>query len=131
VHHCVELVTLIEMDILLAIFGAQNEKILNSQIRREINIQVGPMSKQSHAVQPKAATWGQAGLMAAVSTVMPRASVTTRQGGPTRAPRDRGCFLVRGRPIALANRVVARGAVTPRAGRHACVYDEREHKPLD
>ena len=49
-HHCEELVELIEMDILFAIFGAQNKKILILQIKKRINMQVGPTCNS--AMQP-------------------------------------------------------------------------------
>ena len=42
VYHYEELVETIEMDILFAIFGAQNKKILILQIKKRINMQVGP-----------------------------------------------------------------------------------------
>jgi hypothetical protein len=38
VHHCEDLVEMIETDILLAIFGARNEKILILQIKGEAHI---------------------------------------------------------------------------------------------
>lgn len=37
-HHCEELIELIEMDILFAIFGTQNKKIQISQIKEKLHI---------------------------------------------------------------------------------------------